>query len=92
MQQKKQFLSKLKRLSHSRSMHRLFSDWLEVAAISIHQLPYHSGELPKDESFDLLEADYLKTIEPYNKDELIVFSELLSLTLSAHDNNYSDFL
>lgn len=55
---KQQFSSKLKSLSDSRSPHRVFSDWLEIAAITLHQLPYHSGELAKDAAFETLEAQY----------------------------------
>ena len=89
---KKKFFKQLQSISHSRSPHRTFSDWLEIAAISMHQLPYHSGELEKDEAFDQLEVEYMERIKPHSKDELIVFSELLSLTIVAHHNGFSDFL
>ena len=90
--QKKQFLSKLRSLSHSHSSHRIFSDWLEIGAISLHQLPYHSDELAKDAAFERLEQHYMEAIKPYSHDELTVFSELLSLTLIAHHTGYGDFL
>ena len=77
--QKKLFLSKLKGLSHSRSPHRAFSDFLEIAAISLHQLPYQSGELVKDAAFESLEQQYTEAIKPYSRDELTVFSELIAL-------------
>ena len=89
---KKPFLSKLRSLSHSHSSHRIFSDWLEIGAISLHQLPYHSGELTKDAAFERLEQRYMEAIKPYSRDELTVFSELLSLTLIAHHTDYGDFL
>jgi hypothetical protein len=90
--QKKQFLSKLQDLSRSQSPHRIFSDWLEIAALTLHQVPYHSGELARDAAFEKLEQLYLEHIQPYSKDELNVFAELLSLTLAVHHNGYSDFL
>ena len=90
--QKKPFLSKLKSLSHSRSVHQTFSDWLEIGAIALHQLPYHSGELTKDAAFESLEQRYLELIKPYSRDELSVFSELLALTVVAHHKHYGDFL
>ncbi|MEM9944880.1 MAG: N-6 DNA methylase [Cyanobacteria bacterium P01_D01_bin.36] len=34
----------------------------------------------------------MKQIKLYSKDELLVFSELLGLTISAHHNDYGDFL
>ncbi|NJM99927.1 MAG: SAM-dependent DNA methyltransferase [Phormidesmis sp. RL_2_1] len=90
--QKKPFLSKLQSLSHNHSSHRIFSDWLEIAALTLHQLPYHSGELAKDAAFERLEQRYMEAIKPYSKDELNVFSELVSLTLIAHHTGYGDFL
>ncbi len=92
MDTKKQFLSKLQGLSYSHSSHQIFSDWLEIAALTLHQLPYHSGELPKDAAFNTLEVQYMKHIKPYSRDELSVFSELLGLTLAAHHAGYGDFL
>jgi hypothetical protein len=94
MDNKKQFLKKLRGLSQRRSSHRVFSDWLETAAISMHQLPYHSGELPRDDDFERLEQLYLERIKPYSKDELMAFSEMLAIVISALGNGmgYSDFL
>ena len=89
---KKPFLSKLRSLSHSHSSHRIFSDWLEIGAISLHQLPYHSGELAKDAAFERLEQRYMEAIKLYTKDELTVFAELLRLTTIAHHTGYGDFL
>ncbi len=90
--QKKLFLSKLQSLSHSHSSHRIFSDWLEIGAIALHQLPYQSGELAKDAAFERLEQHYMEAIKPYARDELTVFAELLSLALAEHHAGYGDFL
>ena len=89
---KKTFLKQLRSLSHSRSLHRLFSDWLEIAAIAMHQLPYISGELEKGDKFEQLEAQYMERIQPYSQDELTVFSELLSLIMVAYHNGFGDLL
>ena len=89
---KKQFSSKLKSLSGSRSPHQVFSDWLEIAAIALHQLPYQSGELPKDNAYEALEAQYLERVKAYKREELNSFSEMLSLLIVAHNGSYSDFL
>ncbi|EDX82569.1 hypothetical protein S7335_1273 [Synechococcus sp. PCC 7335] len=91
-EQQKEFSQKLRSLSYSRSVGGVFTDWLEIAAITLHQLPYHAGELPKDEAFETLETKYMEWIKPYSKEELITFSELLGLTLYAHQGNYQDFL
>ena len=58
----------------------------------MHQLRYHSGELPKDEAFESLEQSYMQCIKSYERDELNIFCELLGLTIYAHHNGYSDFL
>ena len=79
-------------MSHSRSLHRTFSDWLEIAAIAMHQLPYISGELEKGDKFEQLEAQYMERIQPYSQDELTVFSELLSLIMVAYHNDFGDLL
>ena len=89
---KKKLSAKLKSLSGSRSPHRVFSDWLEIAALTLHQLPYHSGELAKDAAFEAIEEQYLKRIKAYKGDELSSFSEMLSLLIAAHNVSYSDFL
>lgn len=48
---KKQFVTSLRGVSDGRhSIHTLFSDWLEIAAIALHQLPYQSGDLAEAES------------------------------------------
>ena len=89
---RKQFLKQLQSLSHSRSPHRVFSDWLEIASLTLHQLPYQSGDFTKDAAFETIEQRYLERIQPYSKDELTVFAELLGLTLAAHHAGYGDFL
>jgi len=91
---KQHFLKKLHSLSQSRSPHRVFSDWLEIAAISLHQLPYHSQALRQDVAFERLEQLYMERIHAYSQDDLNVFGELLALTISAlgHGQGYRDFL
>jgi N-6 DNA Methylase len=90
--QKKEFLSKLQDLNRSRSSHRTFSDWLEIAALTLHQMPYHSGDLEKDAAFERLEKLYMERIKPYSRDELNVFAEMLKITTIVHHTGYSDFL
>lgn len=90
---KKLFITALKGISSGRrSLHALFSDWLEIAAITLHQLPYQSGELSKDDAFELLEQSYLERINPYRPSELNSFSQMLGITMLAHHTGYGDFL
>ena len=90
---KKKFVLILNSLCYSRDLHRVFSDWLEIVALSMHQLPYHSGDFEKDESFESYEAQYLKCVKPYSKEELIKFREMMMLLLLGHSGSiYSDLL
>ncbi|MEO0644726.1 MAG: N-6 DNA methylase [Cyanobacteria bacterium J06650_10] len=90
---KKQFVTSLRGVSDGRhSIHTLFSDWLEIAAIALHQLPYQSGDLDKDNTFESFEKSYLERIKPYSREELNVFSKLLHITMIAHHIGYGDFL
>lgn len=74
------------------SRHRIFSDWLECAAIALHQLPYHAGELEQDASYHHLEQLYLDRIQPYKLEQLQGFSHLLSITILALQTPTCDFL
>ncbi|MEM9944888.1 MAG: hypothetical protein AAF810_02360 [Cyanobacteria bacterium P01_D01_bin.36] len=68
---KKQFVTSLRGVSDGKhSIHTLFSDWLEIAAIALHQLPYQSGDLDKDSTFESFEKSYLERIKPYSREEL----------------------
>lgn len=90
---KKQFVGSIQGISGGRhSLHTLFSDWLEIAAIALHQLPYQSGDSPKDNAFDSLEQSYLERIKPYSREDLNAFSKLLHITMLAHHIEYGDFL
>ena len=90
---KKQFVASLRGAGGGRrSLHLLFSDWLEIAAIALHQLPYQSGDLDNDSTFESFEQSYLERIKTYNREELNVFSKLLHITTFAHHIGYGDFL
>ncbi|MEO0808383.1 MAG: N-6 DNA methylase [Cyanobacteria bacterium J06643_4] len=90
---KKQFIASLRGVGKGRrSLHTLFSDWLEIAAIALHQLPYQSGDLAKDSAFESFEKNYLERIKPYSREELNAFSKLLHITTFAHHIGYGDFL
>ncbi|ESA37142.1 type i restriction-modification system methyltransferase subunit [Leptolyngbya sp. Heron Island J] len=90
---KKEFTGLLNSLCRSRSPGSVFSDWLEIAAITLHQLPYHSGDFLKtDAAFVDLEAKYMERIKGYSREELSGFSKMLGCTMMAHQQSFSDFL
>lgn len=63
-----------------------------MAAIALHQLPYHAGDFPKDATFNTLEEKYLSLAKRYNAEEWNAFAKLNGITLVAHRQDFSDFL
>ena len=91
-QLKTEFIQTLHSFSHSHNQSTVFSDWLEMAAISLHQLPYHNGDFLKDETFASLEAKYAERENRYIPEERTMFAKLFGLNLLAHREGFSDFL
>ncbi|MBD2093223.1 N-6 DNA methylase [Microcoleus sp. FACHB-1515] len=90
---KQMFIKTFKEICGSgASRHRIFSDWLECAAIALHQLPYHAQEFEKDKAYHRLEQIYLDRIQPYKLEQLHGFSHLLSITMLALQEPCCDFL
>ncbi|NEP18710.1 MAG: N-6 DNA methylase [Leptolyngbya sp. SIO4C1] len=91
-QLKKDFVNTLNGLSGSRHKWNVFSDWLEITAITLHQAPYHAGDFPKDETFNQLEEKYLEVTKRYDRSELTEMAKLMGITLMAHQLQDGDFL
>ena len=89
---KKDFVKILKQLSPHRHKWEIFSDWLEIAAICMHQLPYQNGELERDAAYETYEAKYMEAIKRYSRAELSEMAKLLGLTIKAHSLDFRDFL
>ena len=91
-QLKQAFVKTLNSIDTSKEGHRLFSDWLEITALTLHQLHYHSGQLPKDDTFQQFEDRYLEAIEGYSRDQLNMMGGMMQMTLRAHEIEFGDFL
>lgn len=91
-QLQKEFIETLEGFGHSRHKQTVFSDCLEMAAIALHQIPYHTGDFPKDETFAALEEKYAKVEERYIPDERVLIANLLGITMTAHSQGFNDFL
>ena len=92
-QLKKDFTTTLNKLSHSRHPSTVFSDWLEVTAICLHQTPYEAGDFSKDDDdYQRLERSYLETVKGYSGEDLNSMSRMLGMTLLAHRICFGDFL
>ena len=84
MDYNKEFIKKIKNIGYGKyNIYNLFSDFLECAAISIH------NRFSFDQS---LENVYMKHVEKYGKENMITFYELLGLTTMGLNNIDCDFL
>ena len=45
-----------------------FCAFVDIAALTIHQRPYHLGLIDRDDAFDRIETAYLRAIQPYSPD------------------------
>ncbi|MBE9040192.1 N-6 DNA methylase [Oscillatoriales cyanobacterium LEGE 11467] len=89
---KQDFCNKFDKLAYSRSHFEVFRDWVEISAIAMHNRPYNFSNLPKDECFETLEADYLKLVAKYDRETLNEFAALLEITMIALNSEWGDFL
>lgn len=90
---KREFAHTLNSLSQSRHPTTTFSDWLEITAVTLHQLPYHVGDFSQDDdAFLAMEALYLEAVKGYSGDELTQMAHMMSMTLAAHRLHFGDFL
>lgn len=78
----------IKRLSHRHPTHRVFSDFVELSAIAIH----NSVEPRDSERWQRREARYFQIIKTYSKEELSSFTELLALLTDALSAGPADVL
>lgn len=89
---KKDFCNTLEDVAGRHRPYEIFHDWLEMAAISLHQMPYHAGDFSKDETFQNLEEKYLEVAGKYNREELTEIAKLMGLTIEALHTKPHDFL
>lgn len=91
-QLKRDFRQRFDKLCDHRSDYTVFQDWVEVAAISLHQAPCNQGILPKDAKYEKIEARYMSFVPKYDREGLTVFSELWGIVQMALSETRSDFL
>lgn len=81
---KKEFLTHMRSLSHARHSWQIWADFVEMAAISIHnRLVYMDTEL---------EEQYLTVAGRYDAKDLAHFPEMLKLCWEVFQGDLSDFL
>ena len=77
----KTFRDQVHTLAPHHNPHEVFRAFVDIAALTIHQSPYHLGLLERDDAFDRIERAYLRAIQPYSPDELQRLVQLYGLTL-----------
>jgi len=88
----KAFRTSFDRLCYRRNWHDAFRDFIEIAACTIHQQPYHLGLLEKDEDYERIEELYLSTIKKYNREEIDQIVALYGISVIALRSTQEDFL
>lgn len=88
----KAFRASFDRLCYGRGWQEVFRDFVEIAAATIHQQPYHVGLLEKDEDYEHIEQLYLTAIKRYSKEQIEHIVALFSLTVLALQAEREDFL
>lgn len=83
MIKKKEFLNLIKSINGSYSAYQIFSDFCEIAAISLYQ-PFAKDEV--------LEKKYLDIVGKYKQKEVEVFPQLLACVVNGLSASLGDFL
>ena len=79
----KTFTRRLHTLAPHRRPDDAFRAFVDIAALTIHQRPYHLGLIDRDDAFDRIETAYLRAIQPYSPDELSGLVKLYGLATLA---------
>jgi hypothetical protein len=77
------FRDQIQTLALHRNPPEVFRAFVEMAALTIHQSPYHLGLVERDDAFDRTERAYLRAIQPYSPDELQRLVQLYGLAVLA---------
>lgn len=92
-QYKKEFVREMDNLDSLLGIGRqVFSDFLELAAISVHQVPYLLQEVEPDQTFQQLEDKYKELSNNHRPETIACFSRLLAITMLALAEFQCDFL
>lgn len=79
-------------LSRKHGWHRLFEQFAEIAALTIHQHPYQFGMVEKDDDYQRIEEAYLAEIAKFEKDEQTAIAQLFAISMMALADTQEDFL
>jgi hypothetical protein len=88
----KEFRQVFDAMSMRHGWHGLFQDFVEIAALTIHQHPYQFGQLARDEEYERIEAAYMTAIKKFKPDEMDGLTKMFAITLSAVMEHQEDFL
>src|SRR5690242_19655645 len=88
----KEFIKTFEALAHGHNKGSVFADFVEIAACTQHQVPYHAGLLTKDDAFARIEESYLAAIKHYDRAEVDHFVTLYATATLGVMESRSDFL
>lgn len=88
----KDFRKHFDQLSYRRNWHEVFRDFIEIAACTVHQQPYHEGALTMDAEFERIEQRYMETIRKYDAKELDAITALYGISVIALRDTKEDFI
>ena len=87
-----QFITLFNSIGYGHNRATIFQDFVEIAALSIHQSPYHGRFLKKDDDYERIEAQYMVLIGKHEKNVTDGFVKLLAITSLALLEGHQDFL
>lgn len=88
MDEKKEIIDRINRISGKYSAYEVFTDWIRCCAIATsNAVDIFHGKVWKDR-----EKQYIDTISRYTREEVRLFSEMLALLAMALEKNMKDVL
>ncbi len=88
----KDFRKAFDKLCHRHSWHAAFRDFIEIAACTIHQAPYHAGALEQDAEYERIEQLYLTNVKKYQREELDQIVAMYGIAVMALQEQQEDFV
>lgn len=88
----KEFRKVFDGLCRRHSWHTVFQDFMEMAACTMHQAPYHNRTLERDADFERVEQRYMEAQKRYQREELDQLAAMLGIAVMALQQEQQDFL
>jgi hypothetical protein len=77
------FRDQMQTLAPHRHPHEVFRAFTDMAALTLHQSPYHLGLLHQNDAFNRIQRAYRTALQPYSRDERESLDNLYRLLIPA---------